>query len=226
MSEQHANILKSMDALTRDLDSLGWDLPARLYYLVDDETDPTFRLVGQLPTHPCVDLEAGFDVGNRVPAEAHGIALAHETYRHLFFDELLERNPEMLDRIKQSAEREQHTEISEGESYARASAYYQEFMIPRLPAPSMLPENMRVEERFICTVLRNGDHLIHRQIRGTDKHAGRVEPKDALPGGKIPTSLYMFLNGIRPDADCEDPYMVVSDYLTLEALSALPVKED
>jgi hypothetical protein len=226
MSEQHANILKSLETTARDLDTLGWDLPSRLYYLVDDVNDPALRLVGQLPTHPMSDLIAGYEAGARVPTDACGIALAHEAYRHLTFDELLERQPSMLESIKASAERELRIKIDPDEVKQRASDYYHQAMIPRLPMPRHLPPNMRAEIRMVCAVLRDGTLLNHQHTRGTDDHHGQVEPRDVLVQGRIPTAMYLFLSGVRPDGDCPDPFTVVSDYQTVEALSALPTKED
>lgn len=224
MTDHISNIAKTLGTIDTDLSVGGANQPARLYQLIDDIEDPTAQLLGVLPTYPPSDLQAGYDAGSRVPEYVHGLVLSSSGARHLTYPEVVERNAEMPTKIKAAVERQNNgTPIPEDKLQETLEAYYNDVMIPAMPNPLQLPPFMRVDIRMTVAVLRDG--TVHKLIHESDKEpaelfTGRVEGNE-----NFPTALYMFLHGLRP-ADCDDPITVVSDYKTLEALSALPTADE
>lgn len=70
--KQNAMLLES------DLDSLGWDRPARLYALMPQDDYVAWRLVTEIDGHPIEFLRVAQTMHGPLPQEVMGIALAHE----------------------------------------------------------------------------------------------------------------------------------------------------
>lgn len=226
MSERNQNILKTLHSLSADLDAMGWDQPARIYHLIEDENDPIARLAGILPTYPPDDMLAAYDQGMRMlPGKVFGLVIASEGYRHLFIEEVMERNPQMKDRILEAVA-EGNATIDPEEVEEVLARHYYDHMVPKLPSPSQMPPFMRCEVRMVCAVLLDGTTITHSSSKEKDDADGSVIPRELITQQRIPCAMYMFLHGVRPDADCPDPLTVVEDHKTLEVLASLPVKED
>lgn len=224
VSETDSNIAKTLATIDADLNTLGWDKPSQLYQLIEDATDPSAQLIGILPTYPPDDLISGYDAGSRCPEFVHGLVVTNEGYRHLSLEELGATNPDVLAKMKTGAQQWATGQDFKGLTEEQVVVkYYEAVVLPQLAPPSSLPENMRIEVRITTAVMRDG--VVHKLVhaRGSDSidmFTTKVDGEE-----RFPTTMYMFLHGVRPQPDCGDPIQVVEDYKTLEALSALPVAE-
>lgn len=216
LTPQQESILKQLETLVYDLEVEGWDIDSRIYFIQDDNS-PFLHFAGIMPTHPIDDMIGGFDQGLRVPPDALGLAIAGEGYRHLSFEEVIERAPEMLPRILDMAEQKSGARPDEDLTLEVGKNHYYDVIIPRLPGPSEMPDHMRAEMRIITAVLRDGTGLHVTRSRGKDDITRLARTKECLRYEGIPGSMYLFLHGLRPEV-VEDPVQAVSDYQLLKAM--------
>lgn len=218
MTEQTENILKTLSQLCTDLNVIGWDQPSRIYHLVEDANDPIARLAGQMPGYPPADMQAGFDAGFRCK-DIHGLVVANEGYRHLHLDEVLERNPQMLERIKASAEEALGIKLEGDDIMKVVSKRYNEVMVPSLPSPGEMPPNMRAEIRVLVAMLLDGTFVTYSQSRDKEDGSGSVQGPGDIAGQNVPKAMYMFLHNVRPDPECDDPVGLVRENDTFRLMA-------
>lgn len=221
---QQKNIVKTLETLRDDLNVDGWDQLAKIYFLQGDEEDPEAHLAGVLPTHPLLDLQGGYANGMRVSEAVHGLVVASEGYRHLFFEEAMERNPGMLDRLKVTLGERGFDVKDLGDEKLKKAAekVYDLDILPSLGPPADLPAPMRAEVRTVSAVLRDGTTINVGCTRDKDDQSKddytSITSSQGLVGLRIPTAMYLFLHDLYPDGETKDPVQAVSDYQTLKAL--------
>lgn len=214
---QQQNLLKTLEQLAGDLEIEGWDKPARIYFINTPEDDPALRLMGYMGGFPPDDLLAAYAHGVRVDDDALGLVVASEGVRHLYWEELLERKPDMISRI-QEAMKNEGIEASEEQIEESSRDYYYGTILPQLPAPMEVPEDMRSEVRTLVAVMRDGHIVTGHKTRGKPDFQGHATTKQAMAPQSVPTSMYLFLHGLQPDPNHPDPVQAVEDYLAIKDL--------
>lgn len=219
LSDLDRHIIVTLETMRTDLQTIG-KVPSRIYALVGDAGDPHAQLLGQMPIDPTVDIPAAYDKGFRLPAEAHGVAIVTPGFRHLRYEEAVERNPMLISRMRASMEME-NAVPDERLKLEFEKRYYTQ-VLPGLPAAGSLPPFMRVEVSAAAAVLRDGrNYFIHGDVDG-DNPVAQIFDGSNLAGLQVSKVMYMLLHGVRPDVKCEDPRQVVSDFKTVQALADLP----
>lgn len=228
MTERTEAIERALETLDNDLEVLGWDQPSRLYFLEGDLSDPTCRLAGIMPTYPPADMLAAYDQGARVPEGTQGLMCSTEGYRHLFFEEVLERGPEMFEGFRKQAEKDLKRSISKEEFEKAARSYYENEILRKMPGPANLPDDKRVEVRTLVLVFKDGTTMHYARDRGSDKgiHYEVSHDPESLARVRVPSAMYLFLHGVRPDGEHPDPMQAVKDVETLKYLSDLPTTDN
>lgn len=221
MSDLIEAVAKAMVTLDTDLHVGGWDQQPRCYFVLGTDDDPFLQLAGVLPGNPLYDIPHAFSHGFRAVAGSLGMVLVHEVLRHLTLEETLTRNPDMLDKIRESmgdaGGPANNTEIRD---------YYYNSMVPALPSPVELPEDMRMDVRLISTAMLDGTTILHVHDKEGEKVSElTISPASDLAQSTIGALLYQFLHGVAPQHDVADPLQAVADMKTLEALQALPVAD-
>ena len=226
MSDLQINTLAQVGVLENDLSALGWDQPARLYFIAGEEDDPYLQMVGPpIPGSATAQIVYAHENGFRVPAGTLGLVLAQEATRHLTFEETIERNPAtMVQKIAESIVRDGGVEPQGGWSQNQLEDYYYNNMVPGLPNPPDLPDLMRAQVRLISAVLLDGTQFFSTVVKDSGKPAfATVEDHTNIAESFIHSLLYQVLHGVHPGSG--DPIQSVADFQTLEALSALPTVE-
>lgn len=210
---------KSITILADDLDSVGWGLNNRIYHIVDDPEDPTIRLAGELHCPPEVELTHMFDAGVRCPDNLLGLVVACEIVRHLTFEELVERHPDMVEKIAESWKRDKGTDLPPEMIMFHAKNYYYDTMLPGLPSPDEMPEHMQTDLRVLNVVLRDGTVIADMHARDQVEHSTSIAPPEIIDQTAIPGGMYLFLHGLRPDvSSIKDVKQAVEDYLTVQSI--------
>jgi hypothetical protein len=213
---QHRNLAKSLTTLLDDLDYLGWDQPIGFYALTDDADDPTLKLKGKCFGDPASALIMIYNAGFRVEEEALGLAVVHEAYRHLTFDELHATHPDAIESLV-DAMKIDGIEVPEDDVLNACQNYYYNSVIHILPPPSELPDDMSKASRIVGAVLRDGCCLTVSRARGETKAEVNFWDK-CEDMGLYPKMLYLFLHGLQPDPDCELPLQAVADFKVLQGM--------
>lgn len=210
----YESLISSLESVQVNADAQGWDRPSQIYFITDTIEDPTLVLSGETPPgiDVCLSLQAGWDRGFRPPPSILGFVLMTEGWRHLEWEEVAERKPDIVERIRTRY----HEETGSTLSPDQLQDYYDRAVVPGLGAPSELPIEMRAEIRVSCAVLRNGDHVTMSYTRDKNDRAHHVWEKEKLRDQRVPAFLYMFLHGVRPDN--VDPIQAVDDYLALKEI--------
>lgn len=220
---QVQSLKATLQTLLSDLNTEGWDLPAKIYFLEEPADDPQLVLSGILPNHPTIDLQGAFRAGMRVRPDVLGLVVASEAWRHLTADELFERKPDMLQRLKDSMIEQGFdlTGVPDEALREMTKNHYYERVLPNLGPAGTMPDEMRVELRHVSAVLRDGTSLAVAQSRDKDDVQFQVFPEGGFANSGVPTAMYLFLHGLFPDAETEDPMQSVADYLALQEIEKL-----
>lgn len=216
MSEFRDKVRKAARTLLNDSTNNEWDLPGRVYEIVDAD-EPYFRLVADIEGHPIEFFQAAHDAGVRLSDEVLGLVTLSEGYRHLDAEDLIKLG--LLDMMVNRFRDASGLEVTDDEASDAFKRVYHEQIIPSLPPPSTFPDHMRHEDRFASCVLRDGSDVITAHCtRPTNEDGtpgdgcGEVQDHGDQPitGQNVPGAMYQFLHGLRPERDV-DPLQLVAD---------------
>lgn len=185
------------------IDEQGWDRPPRIWVIggtpESPEIEPLFPPELDVPegTHPCDMLYMAHSVGIRFRNTMIGLALSTEAYRHLTYEEVAERKPE-IEQVMDVVTAQFYPDLTEVERQGKKQEAYYKFVLTRLRGPASQPEEMRVECRQVSVVLWNdtcGSVMRDRDgdvtVLGFDDDKSHVE-------GRVLDAMKAFLHGKEP----------------------------
>lgn len=173
-----------------------WDQPAYMYYILGDPEDPYFVKICEAHPSPPVFLQRSWDDGLRVQPEVLGIGFAHEGWRHLRFEELTEKVPDLRTHLLKGAKELFPDADEEEREVEMKKAYYA--VSERFPLPSQMPPDLRGEMRIVGVTFRDGSTWHVSRDRGFEPELDEIAPAEIASEGRVPRFIHQMLNNQRP----------------------------
>lgn len=186
-------MVQTMLDLEALLDREGWDRPATLYAIEGTPESPEFRLILTVNGHPFNVMADLIEHGTVLKHQ--GLALCHEGWRHLRFDEAMKLSPEVKERMEQMT-RMLSSIAPEAEVQEHLAKAWQRITAEKMEPPSKQPDDKRVEIRNVSVVLPDGTSYGIMRDRGKEPEPNsRWLTKEEVLRARVPAAMYALLTG-------------------------------
>lgn len=172
------------------LEELGWEQPARMYLVEGSAEKPEFVTLSDLDAHPCDVLRDLWTSGRRAE-DAIGLALVAEGVRHLRYEELEERAPQMYASIHAGVD------LQEGEELETVVRNGWTQLAADTPATQM-PPSLQVRIRNSVAVTLDGWTIMVVRDQGGEPEVLDPVPPKRLELSRVPHFMWLFLTHQEP----------------------------
>lgn len=219
--------IKNFELLIGDLEGMP-DLiqgNVRLYTITGDAQDPETHFVGNIPNQfPLIaSLHAAYDAKSiQLDDSVLGVALAGTAVRHLTFQEYMERDPDMLERVLQRVRDDNEVDMKNFEKFDKVATnmlerYYMAKVVPNLPPPPNMPENMRVRAVVVSVLMKDGlSFLINSNSGRGRKMDLEAIDRDTIAANQDFNMMWQFMHGVRPEST-DNPFARVKEFALLKS---------
>lgn len=180
-------LLLKLEAL---LEEIGWKQPARMYLIEGSNQEPELVPLANFDGHPCDALRDLWASGHRA-GDAIALALVVEGVRHLRYEEVEERAPQMFASL--------HTDVDlkEGEELETVVRNGWEQLASDTSAAQM-PPSLQVQIRNSVAVTLDGWTIMVVRDQGGEPEVLDPVPPKRLELSRVPHFMWLFLTDQEP----------------------------